>query len=1159
MMKRFNKLCSLLLTFAVTATTVFSADMSMVTAFADDDVQAVAVEEEQTEDAVAVAAVEADVDAAIADAVVEEAVVADETAVAVEEAEVVADEEIAADDEVTGEVTEADEVEDAEGGRQEFDSVRKSTKFSAFKVASVSANVDADGDIENYFVAIEYTLKADQAKPEANEFIIDSEPMTTAKVVSEITEKGVTFKVSAVHSGVGHVYCNYADGYVMAEVIFDIDSLHYTDDYTGRPVYNMDSNTVSSNKGIIVTFHVDDETFGWYPKDTKGVIVSKKISDTKGNYYYTGKPVKPHVVVYDGDARLTEGVDYTVKYKNNTKPYNQLNLSASAVGTSYIDDANAPKDAPYVEIVGKGTYAKELNQKKYFNIVPAEIKPCNLKDEWNGSWTDEDHDNYSAMVHADGTIKKDYIVIKAGKEAKVKTDVSIYSDIKYTLDKKDNRKYKLSTTKLKTKGDNGDYFVKYISYNGLKAYCKDQYGYTSWSLTKLAEASDKAWNDPKAVDKVTEVNDYIVLVSGNAAEGKLEAKAMAVANFTVVDAEHDVSKAKITVSSESVVSYNKIALGMREYDEVTELGGDEFEVNPASITSMKIGKTELTPEQIVNFKFVIADDDQKVGKNRRITVSTSKKANAEGYFGRAICKTKFEITADKDIKDLKALLVAEVAGKTIIKEFDDKGNVDVDYAEISVGKLSDYDSYIVLSENAAPNRYYEIDNDCFVDYIAKPVDKYVGKYTYKLAGIGVDGYAGSRNLTVNVKPIDVMIEMVSMNSHKHGSKGTTPIQWVGLTDNNNEEFYMAADKSKMIYAPYYGKDKEGKEIAGLQYRPSNYYETIFNGLEFRSGVKAETMRDNSYYRIKIDNFNVETIDNAYDVKIKINGKKNAGETVDGTFTYKGAINGSIPFEFSLKETTYGLDADDVALKVSDNFMYSAKKCASKPIAYKWAYTGYKFNKNGYAYLTNKQFILKSGKDYTLDEARYTGRKYDDEASKYVMDKPFAEGDPVVGKTLYYCATGVGNYANYNTYNTYRVGIDIKVFKKQIDELVKEGLIAANKIQGSEDTNKAQIGQKYDKDYLTNIIGYMQGKKLNGSSAKLLVDPAVGTEVLIGGYTYDKDVSGNAKNVNLMNGIAGKQYLYVWGDGVLVGTYCPKIDVDTRKKAEVTDYKYVLSK
>ena len=61
---------------------------------------------------------------------------------------------------------------------------------------------------------------------------------------------------------------------------------------------------------------------------------------------YTGKAVKPSVVVKDGKTVLKAGVDYTVTYKNNTK-------AASA---------EAGKKAPTVVIKGKGNYAGQITK-----------------------------------------------------------------------------------------------------------------------------------------------------------------------------------------------------------------------------------------------------------------------------------------------------------------------------------------------------------------------------------------------------------------------------------------------------------------------------------------------------------------------------------------------------------------------------------------------------------------------------------------------------------------------------------------------------------------------------------------------------------------------------------------------------------------------------
>lgn len=70
--------------------------------------------------------------------------------------------------------------------------------------------------------------------------------------------------------------------------------------------------------------------------------------------YYTGKPITPSVeVLYQSDY-LTEGIDYTVSYKNNINaaPYDVVK-------------------APTVIITGKGAYAGRIEG--YFNIEPRQF------------------------------------------------------------------------------------------------------------------------------------------------------------------------------------------------------------------------------------------------------------------------------------------------------------------------------------------------------------------------------------------------------------------------------------------------------------------------------------------------------------------------------------------------------------------------------------------------------------------------------------------------------------------------------------------------------------------------------------------------------------------------------------------------------------------
>jgi len=74
------------------------------------------------------------------------------------------------------------------------------------------------------------------------------------------------------------------------------------------------------------------------------------------DYVYTGKAIKPEVRVYDGSQRLTEGRDYTIKYKNNTK----------------ANDASVAKKAPTIIVKGKGNYTGTVSET--FKILPVDLE-----------------------------------------------------------------------------------------------------------------------------------------------------------------------------------------------------------------------------------------------------------------------------------------------------------------------------------------------------------------------------------------------------------------------------------------------------------------------------------------------------------------------------------------------------------------------------------------------------------------------------------------------------------------------------------------------------------------------------------------------------------------------------------------------------------------
>ena len=110
--------------------------------------------------------------------------------------------------------------------------------------------------------------------------------------------------------------------------------------------------------------------------NSQGIRVEGVTSHT-----YTGKKITPVVSVYDGEQKLIQGKDYTVKYKNN--------INASAILTELGVDKTGydPDKQPTIQITGKGNYtlsyeipfeiyAKDLcGENMAINMVDAYVMP----------------------------------------------------------------------------------------------------------------------------------------------------------------------------------------------------------------------------------------------------------------------------------------------------------------------------------------------------------------------------------------------------------------------------------------------------------------------------------------------------------------------------------------------------------------------------------------------------------------------------------------------------------------------------------------------------------------------------------------------------------------------------------------------------------------
>lgn len=135
-------------------------------------------------------------------------------------------------------------------------------------------------------------------------------------------------------------------------------------------------------------YYISDGAYGELPGVYEAVIVGRNgyggqrkvewiitangmwiaLDSHSGEYEYTGTPIKPVAIVYDGTRRLTVGKDYTIAYKNNTNAYT---LKPKDVGF----DANK---APTIIVTGKGDYSGK--ETANFVINPKSISGITVDD-----------------------------------------------------------------------------------------------------------------------------------------------------------------------------------------------------------------------------------------------------------------------------------------------------------------------------------------------------------------------------------------------------------------------------------------------------------------------------------------------------------------------------------------------------------------------------------------------------------------------------------------------------------------------------------------------------------------------------------------------------------------------------------------------------------
>ena len=136
-------------------------------------------------------------------------------------------------------------------------------------------------------------------------------------------------------------------------------------------------------------------------------VVVKNIADQK----YTGKEIKPVVVVENGEFKLAEGRDYTLAYKNNT-----------AVGTATVT------------ITFKGNYAGTLTKSfKITNPVPQNITSSNVNVDEQKGYISKISIGTSVQGFIDSLNEKKYVTVVDKNGKKVEGSSALATGMKVTI------------------------------------------------------------------------------------------------------------------------------------------------------------------------------------------------------------------------------------------------------------------------------------------------------------------------------------------------------------------------------------------------------------------------------------------------------------------------------------------------------------------------------------------------------------------------------------------------------------------------------------------------------------------------------------------------------------------------------------------------------
>jgi hypothetical protein len=488
-----------------------------------------------------------------------------------------------------------------------------------------------------------------------------------------------------------------------------------------------------------------------------------------GSYTYTGKPIIPEIVVSGNGKELTEGVDYTVNYRNNTNVGTTASVTVKGIGdytgTKSLNFEITPKDIRDTEDedikvsslqVVKGTKASAISPVIVYNGVT-------LKKNTDFEIKD------STVLNTVGTVKVK--VTSTGKknftgEREIEVEV---------VENKNAITVKNIAIEFANPTD------KSLTYNGeaqkppVKVYVKGDI-----SKTALSEGEDK---------------DYILIYNDKPTDvGSYTVTAVGVGNYTgSVKLTYKITPAKLT-NSEIKANF---------------VGG---------ILKYSYTGTGVTPDVVVKYK----DKSLQLGTEYKITYSNNNKvgANAQckitfigNYKGSKIDPLTFTITPCElsTASNLEVIATDVIATKSTVTSYKSK-NVFVKLNGVTL-KSSEY----TLSYYKDPERKDEISNSNKLTLDSDKAPVYLMVTAKKNANFTGEIKQGSYN--VWLKSADTVIDL---------SKSSK----ITFVDDNNKKIssmaYTGKDvepsvKLEVTVKVTEGKKKVNKKITISKEEIKNYF------------------------------------------------------------------------------------------------------------------------------------------------------------------------------------------------------------------------------------------------------------------------------------------------------------------------------------------------